>query len=79
MNPDTGHLVFTSNMQEDEIQKLSKAGYEKIPKDLSFAAQMKLNGKKEAFVSLTSGGKLSKLAAKRRKAKRRQQKRSRKS
>lgn len=78
MNSDTGHLVLTDRLEKDQLEKLRKAGYEPIPKDFSFAAQMKLKGKEEAFVSLTSGGKLSKLAAKRRKSKRRQQKKSRK-
>lgn len=46
-------------------------GLEPVPEDLHNAAKKKLAGKKEAMVSLTSGGKLSKWAAMRRKEKKR--------
>lgn len=79
MNSETGHLVDTHLLNTLETKELEDNGYKKVPEELSFAAQMKLQGRPEAFVSLTSGGKLSKFAAKNRKAKRRQQKKSRKS
>jgi ABC-type enterochelin transport system substrate-binding protein len=41
-----------------------------IPEELEHAAEAKLKGQDSAMVSLTSGGKLSKWAAKQRKAKR---------
>lgn len=69
MHPGTGHLVDTSEMKETEFAILHKAGYEKLPEELSRAANRKLNGKKEAYVSLTSNGKLSKWARKKRKKK----------
>jgi len=60
---------------EDEIknlqEELSNGGYEEIPDSHIEAAKKKLAGKSEAYVSLTSGGKLSKLAALRRKEKKR--------
>ncbi len=52
--------------------------YEQVPKELEAAAKKKLAGKDETVVSLTSGGKLSKWAAKRRKDKRKLAKASRK-
>lgn len=64
MNCDTGHLV---RLGENEIPPV---GYEPVPDNLLRAANKKLAGKNEAYVSLTSGGKLSRWAAKQRKAKR---------
>jgi len=43
-------------------------GFGVLPNELQEAATRKLNGKASAFVSKTSGGKLSKFAASRRKA-----------
>jgi hypothetical protein len=43
--------------------------YEELPKDLTHAAKVALRGKDSVFVSKTSGGKLSKYAAKRRRRK----------
>ncbi|HML23557.1 MAG TPA: hypothetical protein PKD09_18010 [Aggregatilinea sp.] len=52
-------------------------GYIPIPPELNRAARRKLAGHSQATVSLTSGGKLSKWAAKQRKAKRKVAKDSR--
>lgn len=60
--------------QNDSMQE---RGYTEVPKELETAAKKKLAGKDEAYVSLTSGGKLSKWAAKERKGKRKMQKESR--
>lgn len=57
--------------------KVAELGYTKVPKELETAAKKKLAGKDEAFVSLTSGGKLSKWAAKQRKDKKKAAKLSR--
>lgn len=78
MNPDTGHLVDTREFEKEDFQKLMTQGYVPVPEELEKAAEIKLNGKSDAYVSKTSGGKLSKFNASKRKAKRRQQKRSRK-
>ena len=75
MNPDTGHLIRVEN--DEEMQHLVGYGYERVPEELEGAAKRKLAGRKEAYVSLTSGGKLSRWAAKRRKAKRKMAKESR--
>ena len=48
----------------------SLANYIPVPDELVHAAKVKLSGKKEAMVSLTSGGKLSKWAAEQRKERR---------
>ena len=64
MAPDSGHLVDLS------VHKL-QPGYEVLPDDLQGAARRKLAGRSEAHASRTSGGRLSKWAAKRRKANRR--------
>lgn len=67
MNTNTGHLV---NLKEIDLDSLSNGqDYESIPKELKRAAEKKLNGEVEAYVSLTSGGRLSKFAAKMRKKK----------
>jgi len=84
MNPNTGHLVDFSafndifdqfSVKEDGMteiyQTLKKleTEYVALPDNLQHAAKVKLNGKKEAFVSLTSGGKLSNWAKEKRKEK----------
>ena len=61
---------------KDSVEKL--ANYEPVPEELRLAAERKLAGKDEAMVSLTSGGKLSKWAVKKRKAKRKMTSASRK-
>ena len=58
MNPDTGHLVDLKKI-EKTLEELKSEGYIPIPLDLQMAAQKKLAGKPEAFVSRNSGGKLS--------------------
>lgn len=69
MNPDTNELI---QFDDDELNKLFKKHnpYEQLPDDLHHAAKVKLKGRKSAFVSKTSGGKLSKWAVHRRKEKR---------
>ena len=80
MDVNTGHLVTAEKMAEmmklSEMMKLAEGAeneplekYEPVPEELRVAAEKKLAGKDEAYVSLTSGGKLSKWAAKQRKAK----------
>ncbi len=67
MNPDTGHLVDLEKVDLEKWDKtLEEAGYIPIPLDLQMAAQKKLAGKPEAFVSRNSGGKLSNFARKQR-------------
>ena len=59
----------TENLSEKEIfeKGLELNGLEPVPEELQGAARKKLKGKKEAMVSLTSGGRLSRWAAKKRK------------
>ncbi|MHB8122608.1 MAG: hypothetical protein ACYDG4_10685 [Desulfuromonadaceae bacterium] len=59
MNPGTGHLVGCFGSIPGEKRK----DYETIPPELERAAAVKLAGKEETMVSLTSGGKLSRWAA----------------
>jgi hypothetical protein len=70
MSPDSGHLIDT------KVYGLP-AGYEVLPDDLQGAARRKLAGRSEAHVSKNSGGKLSRWAAGRRKARRQTAKESR--
>ena len=58
MNPDTGHLV---KVDKEELKDLMSQGYQEVPESHKLAAEKKLSGKKEVYVSLKSGGKLSKL------------------
>lgn len=72
-NTDTGHLV-SPERYEAMRKALEAAGetgpaYTPVPKRLAQAARRKLAGRSEAMVSLTSGGKLSLWAARRRAAK----------
>jgi hypothetical protein len=71
MNPSTGHLI---KLREGEP---IPPGYAYVPEDMVKAAAAKLAGQAEAVVSLTSGGKLSKWAAQKRKERRRAAKESR--
>ena len=48
------------------MRDLAALGYVPVPQDLLHAASLKLAGKDEATVSLTSGGKLSRFAAQKR-------------
>ena len=66
MNVDTGHLVLAD--RREELEQLMRQGYEPVPEELNRAAKRKLAGEKEAYVSLTSGGKLSRWATQKRKA-----------
>ena len=63
-------LKAQKDSMEKEMKAMQERGYTEVPKELETAAKKKLAGKAEAYVSLTSGGKLSKWAAKQRKAKR---------
>jgi hypothetical protein len=72
MSPNSGHLVTS-------LAKMTPGdSYELLPADLNGAARRALKGRDEAHVSLTSGGRLSKWAAGRRKARARMAKSSRK-
>lgn len=76
MNVDTCHLILTD--KREELESLMRQGYEPIPEELNQAAKIKLAGEKEAYVSLTSGGKLSRWAAKKRRARNKKARESRK-
>lgn len=65
MNPDTNELVRLVNIAESI--GLKKKGFIPVPKSLDHAARVKLGKNKRAIVSKTSGGKLSRWAAKKRK------------
>jgi len=83
MDINTGHLVSPEKFKEmmenfTEYEKEALKDYQPVPKELEPAAKKKLASKDEAYVSLTSGGKLSRWAAKQRKAKRKAAKQSRK-
>lgn len=94
MNCDNGHLVTSDFMEElrksgaiSTSQELFAKGalnafkgspYTPVPDELDHAATCALDGKEETHISMTSGGKLSKWAAKERKTKRKQQRESRK-
>jgi len=64
---------------DEETTAMLKAldEYIPVPDELNRAAQIKLAGKPEAMVSLTSGGKLSKWAAGQRKERAREKKQKR--
>jgi len=70
MQPDTGHLVDLKQFDEKTKEELEEDGYREVPDSHKRAAKKKLKGRKEAHVSLTSGGKLSRLCARWRKEKR---------
>ena len=79
MDPNTNGLIDLSDLTEDQKQEFfdRMKNYEAIPEYLNMAAKKKLGKERYAEVSKTSGGKLSKWAARRRK-KRKMQKESRK-
>ena len=83
MNPDNGHLVDLLKMTDEEKErwlKMNDGKYILVPNELHTAAMMKLNGENETYVSMHSGGKLSRWAASQRKLRRkkkRMQKQSR--
>lgn len=72
MNPSTGHLV------ELRYADVIPEGYVPLPDHLAPVARKALNGRSETVISLTSGGKLSKWAAGKRKERRRMARESRK-
>lgn len=61
MDTRTGHLVNRELL--DSLFPEKQKEYTEVPLELERAAAMKLRGRKEASVSLTSGGKLSRWAA----------------
>lgn len=63
MNPNTGHLIDTSGYSKEQLEWLIEQNYVPVSDELARAARLKLAGQREAMVSLTSGGKLSKFAA----------------
>jgi hypothetical protein len=75
MNVATNHLM---KIDEKELQEVMGLGYAPIPAELNQAANRKLAGQSEAYVSFNSGGKLSSWAAQKRKKKRKMAKESRK-
>jgi hypothetical protein len=75
MNPNNNHLVANVESINERIRN----EYDQIPEHLNRAARRKLAGRSEAFVSKTSGGKLSKHAAGLRKKKRQAAKAARRS
>lgn len=80
MHVETGHLVDMEKIVREgkaRDRTFEEAGYVPVPSWLNRAARKKLAGKAEAHVSLTSGGKLAKFAAQKRKAKRKIAKQSR--
>ncbi len=76
MNTDTNELVDGNTLKELFTEEAKN--FEPVPPWLDRAAKQALAGKSRTFVSKTSGGKLSKWAAKKRKAKRKAQKAARK-
>lgn len=59
------NYLMAIKMTPEEIEKKMNELTE-VPEELQHAANVKLNGEKSAIVSKTSGGKLSKFAAKER-------------
>ena len=87
MNVDSGELRMFKELVEAESDmavlartnaQIIPEGFERVPPELEEAAKKKLAGKDSAMVSLSSGGKLSKWAAQKRKEKRKAAKLSRK-
>ena len=66
MNTNTNHLVDISAFTEEQKTKLAEQGYEPIPDELDHASRVALRGKRDAYISKTSGGKLSRWAKKKR-------------
>jgi len=77
MHMDTNHLVSTDGFDEVEMLEKHLAGYEPVPAHLNRAARRALGKNDSVYISKTSGGKLSKHAASRRKAKRKAEKKAR--
>ncbi len=72
MNPDTNELRRVDSIAE--LMGLKKRGFIPVPKKLDRAARLKLGKKKKVIVSRTSGGKLSRWAAKKRRERAEQKK-----
>lgn len=68
MDTSTNHLL-SGEEYEKQRKILDSYGYKELPYDMERAAKQVLKGQVSAFVSKTSGGKLSKYAAKRRRRK----------
>ena len=70
MDHQDNHLVRGDAIQE-VVEKMNKHldQYEQLPDSLQHAAKVALKDKTDVFISRTSGGKLSKYAAKRRRRK----------
>ena len=75
MNDNTGHIVSEEILKQ--LKPVEREQYDILPVDLHRAAMAVLKGRKEGYVSLTSGGKLSRYAAQQRKKKRKTVKASR--
>jgi len=81
MHVNENHLMDISSPDFKEMEeaiKAIKAEYRTLPPSLQNAAKRKLKGRNSAYVSKTSGGKLSKWAAQERKKKRKLQKAAKK-
>ncbi len=72
MNPDTNELVRADNVEE--MKELKEKGFIPVPQSLKRAAKLMLGKKKKVIISKTSGGKLSKWAAKKRRERAEQKK-----
>ena len=74
MNVDTNHLVMISS--EEEAKLYAQMGYEKVPEEMTDAANLELAGREECHVGKHSSGTLSAWARSKRaeKAKRKQSK-----
>ena len=56
---------------EQFLKRLCKKSYSPVPEELNHAAKVALRGRQEVTISRTSGGKLSRWAASKRREKRR--------
>ena len=72
MNPDTNELVRIDDLEE--MKEFAKKGFIPIPQTLERAAKLMLGKKEKVVVSKTSGGKLSRWAAKKRRQRAEQRK-----
>lgn len=75
MNEDTGHIVTADLLKEMKPEE--RGSYHILPEEFSRASRVVLKGKREGYVSLTSGGKLSRYASRRRRRRRKTAKASR--
>jgi hypothetical protein len=78
MNTANNHVVDSSYYKElSKSQPDYAKQFQQVPDELGKAANAVLKGKREAYASIHSGGKLSKWSAGERKKKRRMQSKSR--